>query len=87
MNSLIKPGHKASGKNAANVVAVEAMIGHATSPTPYLAASYGLYPSSIKRYTFSTTTMPLSTSIPRANTRENNTIVLKVTPRALRMKP
>ena len=31
---LLIPGHNASGKNAASVVAVEAIIGMATSPTP-----------------------------------------------------
>ena len=34
---------------------------------------------------FSTTTMPLSTSIPRAITKENKTIVFKVTPRKLKI--
>ena len=32
MNSPKSPGQNASGKNAARVVAVEAMIGKATSP-------------------------------------------------------
>ena len=39
MNSPNRPGQKASGKKAAKVVAVEAIIGKATSPAPSLAAS------------------------------------------------
>ena len=39
MNSPKRPGQKASGRKAANVVAVEAMIGKATSPAPSFAAS------------------------------------------------
>jgi len=35
---------------------------------------------------FSTTTIPLSTSIPKANTKENSTIVFRVMPIALKMK-
>ncbi|CAI8386763.1 MAG: Uncharacterised protein [Flavobacteriales bacterium UBA4585] len=38
MNSPKSPGQNASGKNAASVVAVEAMIGKATSPAPSFAA-------------------------------------------------
>ncbi len=34
MNSPMMPGQMAKGKKAANVVAVEAMMGQATSPTP-----------------------------------------------------
>ena len=34
INSPIIPGHKAKGTNAATVVAVEEISGHATSPTP-----------------------------------------------------
>ena len=49
MNSPKRPGQKASGRKAANVVAVEAMIGKATSPAPSFAASMREYPSSMKR--------------------------------------
>ena len=35
---------------------------------------------------FSTTTIPLSTSIPRASTKENNTMVFRVTPKAFRIR-
>ena len=41
MNSPIIPSHKASGKNAASVVAVEAIIGIAISPTASFAATQG----------------------------------------------
>ena len=39
INSPIIPGHKAKGTNAASVVAVEAIMGQATSPTPFFVAS------------------------------------------------
>jgi len=41
INSPMIPGQKAKGIKATKVVAVEAIIGHATSPTAYLAASKG----------------------------------------------
>ena len=85
MNSPMSPGQKARGVKAARVVPVEAMMGHATSPTPYLAASKGEKPSSMKRYTFSTTTIPLSTNIPNARTNAKRTIVLNVIPMAPRI--
>ena len=44
MNSPTRPGHTASGLKAASVVAVEAMIGQATSPAPNLAAFSELRP-------------------------------------------
>ena len=47
INSPMSPGQKASGAKAARVVPVEAIIGQATSPTPYLAASNGDNPSDI----------------------------------------
>ena len=49
MNCPIIPGHNAKGTKAAKVVAVDAIIGMATSPTPYFAASLRDIPSSIKR--------------------------------------
>ena len=39
INSPIIPGQSASGTKAANVVAVDAIMGHATSPTPFFVAS------------------------------------------------
>ena len=74
------PGQKTIGKNAAKVVAVEAIIGRATSPVPLLAASMLLYPFCLNRYTFSTTTIALSTNIPRARINENKTTVFRVYP-------
>ena len=49
MNSPMRPGQMAKGKNAASVVAVEAMMGQATSPTPCFAAWIDDFPSSISR--------------------------------------
>ena len=40
----------------------------------------------MRRYTFSTTTMPLSTNIPSAKTKENKTMVLNVTPKEFKMR-
>ena len=47
MNFPTIPSHRTNGKNAAKVVAVEAIIGIATSPTPCLVASILGTPSSI----------------------------------------
>ena len=49
MNSPMISFHISNGKKAANVVAVDEMIGQATSPTPSFAASSGLKPSCISR--------------------------------------
>ena len=49
MNFPTIPSHKISGKNAARVVAVDAIIGNATSPTPCFVASNLGTPSSINR--------------------------------------
>ena len=78
MNSPIMPGHNSSGTNTATVVAVLAMIGQATSPMPFLAARIGDCPSLIRRWVFSITTMPLSTSMPRASTSAKSTIMFRV---------
>ena len=73
------PGQKPNGIKAATVVAVEMMMGYAISLTPVLAASMRDMPSfSIRRYTFSTTTIPLSTNIPSPITRANSTMVFMV---------
>ena len=85
INFPIVPGQKPSGKKAANVVAVEAMIGHAISPIPCFAACLLGIPSLIKLYTFSTTTIPLSTSIPSPMTNPNRTMVFRVKPKAERI--
>ncbi len=80
MNSPIIPGQSARGTNAATVVAVDDIIGHATSPTPSVTDTYAEFPSSIYLYMFSTMTIPLSTSIPSARTNENSTITFRVMP-------
>ena len=49
MNSPIMPGQIARGRKAAKVVAVDAIMGRATSPTPNFAARMGGSPSSINR--------------------------------------
>ena len=49
MNSPMRPGQKAMGANAARVVAVDAMIGAATSPVPSFAATTRSCPRSRKR--------------------------------------
>ncbi len=86
INCPIIPGQRPKGTKAATVVSVEIIIGNAISPIPFLAASILLIPSSsIKRYTFSTTTIPLSTNIPRPIIKPNNTIVFKVWPIALKI--
>ena len=79
MNSPINPGQAPRGIKAAIVVAVETIIGNAISPIPALAAAIRDIPSfSIKRYTFSTTTIPLSTNIPSPITSPKRTIVFMV---------
>ncbi len=45
----IIPGQNNKGTNAANVVAVDAIIGQAISPTPSLAASKAVCPCCLKR--------------------------------------
>ena len=49
MNSPMSPGQIANGKKAASVVAVDAMMGQATSPTPNFAAATADLPSSMRR--------------------------------------
>ncbi len=79
INCPMSPGHKPSGIKAATVVAVEIIIGKAISPIPRLAASTRDMPSSsMRRYTFSTTTIPLSTSIPSPMMSPNKIIVFMV---------
>ena len=85
MNSPTIPGQKIIGKKAAKVVLVPAIIGPATSPVPFFADSKLSYPSSRYLNIFSTTTIALSTNIPRANINENKTIMFMVMPSALRM--
>ncbi len=49
INAPNKPGQNAKGKKAAKVVAVEAITGKATSPTPIFVASKALKPRSLNR--------------------------------------
>ena len=82
MNSPIIPGHPPRGINAAIVVAVDTIIGIATSPTPAFAAWILDIPSfAISLYMFSTTTIPLSTNRPNPITRPNKTILFNVNPK------
>ena len=78
INCPVIPSHISRGKNAASVVSVDEMIGNAISLTPRLVAVSNEYPELYKRYTFSTTTIELSTSIPNAKIRLYNTIELRV---------
>ena len=83
MKAPMIPGQNMSGMNTATVVAVDPMIGQATSPIPFLAARIGDWPSLIKRCVFSITTMPLSTNMPNASTRLKSTIMFNVMPMML----
>ena len=78
INSPVTPGQKSNGTNAAKVVAVDDIIGIAISLTPLFTASSLFMPCSCKRYTFSTTTMALSTNMPKASSNPNSIIVLMV---------
>ena len=80
MNSPITPGQKSMGANAARVVRVEPITGQATSPVARMAALTRPAPCSMKRWMFSTMTMALSTSMPRARVRLNSTTMFRVTP-------
>ena len=82
MNSPTTPGQNSSGMNAARVVAVEAMIGHAMR---FAAKAYARGPSSPSasfRSAYSVTTMAPSTSMPTARISENRTTMLTVSPRS-----
>ena len=85
MNLPIVPGHKAKGKNAINVVAVEEITGQAISPIPILDACTLDNPFFMLANTLSTTTIPSSTSIPNPITNPKSTIVFKVNPKAERI--
>ncbi len=76
INSPIILRQKSSGTKAASVVAVDEIIGIATSPVACFAASITEYPLSTNRCMFSVTTIALSTSIPNARINEKRTIIL-----------
>ena len=86
MNSPIIPGQRARGMKAASVVAVDVIMGMATSAAPSFAAWTGVYPWLRNLYMFSTVTIPLSTSIPNAKTKANRTMKFRVTPIEFSMK-
>ena len=85
INFPIVPGHKANGKNAIKVVAVEEITGQAISPIPIFEADTLSIPFCILANTLSTTTIPSSTSIPNPITNPKSTIVFKVNPKADKM--
>ena len=68
------------GKNTQTVVSVEEVIAAATCFAPETAACTAEAPLLRSRYTFSITTMELSTSIPTATARPESEIMLSVTP-------
>ena len=72
--------------NAAIVVTVEIIIGNAISPTPFFAASILDRPSfCISLNAFSTTTIPLSTNIPRPIISPNRVILFIVYPKKFKI--
>ena len=83
MNSPMSPGHSASGKNAASVVPVDAMMGQATSPT-VAGRLQRTVPFIHKTVHVLHHHNAVVDEHPRANTSENNTIVLNVTPIQMR---
>ena len=75
------PFQNNKGINGAKVVRVPEKTGKNTSPAAILAAStILLLPFSKMRCVFSITTIASSTTIPKANKNENNTIMFKVNP-------
>ena len=85
MNLPIVPGHKAKGKKAIKVVAVDEITGQAISPIPILDAVTRSIPFFILANTLSTTTIPSSTNIPNPITKPKRTMVFKVNPKADRI--
>ena len=82
MNLPIVPGHKANGKNAINVVAVDDITGQSDFANSIFEAEILSIPFFILANTLSTTTIPSSTSIPNPITNPKSTIVFKVNPKA-----
>ncbi len=76
------PGQNSSGRKAATVVAVAAMIGQAMRRAAASKARLRGRPSAILRSASSTTTMAPSTSMPTAMIRLNSTTMLMVSPPA-----
>ena len=86
MNSPTMSGQNSSGKNAASVVAVDAMMGQAmrVAAAPY--ASRRRAPSAILRSAYSTTTIAPSTSIPTDRISANSTTTFTVSPDRYRIR-
>ena len=74
----IIPSINTIGINTAIVVKVDAVIAMPTSDAPFIAASCLEYPSVLKRYIFSNTTIALSTNIPTANANPPRVIMFNV---------
>ena len=68
MNCPVSPVMNNRGINARTVVRVEDVMAPRTSPLPSNTAAILSFPRPICRWIFSTTTMPLSTNIPRTIT-------------------
>ncbi len=80
MNFPVTSFQNRSGKKAANVVAVEEIIGQNIRSPAILKASSRSTPSSIFRSANSTITMALSTKTPTDRIRPNRIIILMVSP-------
>jgi hypothetical protein len=76
------PGINMRGKKGAIVVSVPVKTAAATSPTPRLAAAVTERSGVVVkwRYTFSTTTIELSTTIPKTRIKDIRTTMFKVKP-------
>ena len=74
------PPRNSTGTKTAIVVSVDAVMAVETSRLPTVAASRLLLPSSRWRYTFSSTTIALSTSMPTPSAKPPNEIVFSVNP-------
>ena len=80
MNCPATPGHNNMGKNAANVVPVDATIGQNIRLDAFRKASLRGDPLSVSFLEYSTITIAPSTSIPTVRTRPNSTIIFTVIP-------
>src|ERR1700751_3340441 len=66
---LLTPNKNVTGKNTTTATSMIASTANATSLAPWMAATLGCSPSSMCRYTFSSTTT--ESSINRENARAN----------------
>ena len=74
------PLMKMRGRKTASVVSVLATMAAATSLLPCFAASKGATPDSLRRCTFSMTTIALSTSIPTPSASPPSVMMFSVQP-------